>query len=112
RAAGSSVRPENPHYARSTPLLQRNNGLDLAGNDAAVVADRGFAPARQLDSLRVVEESQLLENCDRRRMQAARVAVGDFYRDSPAPAAHADRLDAFGTDLGNPVATTGMHQDG
>ena len=83
-------------------------GLDAPGDECR--GSCGSPVSRQAAAPRAAPASrrpELVEHRDRRRMQPARIAVDHFERDAPAPAAHADRLHAFGADLGHPVAAAG-----
>src|SRR5438270_13229123 len=90
--------------------LEIDHRRDLPGNDAAIVAYGRLPPSRELRSLRLAEESQLIEHRDRRRMQAAGVAVDDFDGYAPAFVCHTERLNAFGPHLGDPPTASGTHQ--
>src|ERR1700724_853918 len=94
----------------SAARLEIDHRRDLAGNDAAIVAYGRLPPSRELRSLRLAEEPQLIEHRDRRRMQAAGVAVDDLDGYAPAFVSYTERLNAFGPDLGDPPAASGTHQ--
>src|SRR5437773_6953354 len=92
------------NFLRAT--FETNHGHHASGHESPIVANDRFAPCLERLALRCIEQAQEVEHRDGRRMQAARIAIDDFERDSPAFAAHTDRLYAFRADFRHPIAAS------
>src|SRR5437764_8286585 len=95
---------------RRSRFVQYKHAMNFAGAYPAIVADLRMSPRMKLRSRASVQQMQLLQHADDRRIETAFLPVGDLDRDAEPVALDADRLHAFGADLGNPISSTRPHQ--
>ncbi|MBK6805992.1 MAG: hypothetical protein IPG84_14630 [Betaproteobacteria bacterium] len=108
--------PSSPRSRQSLRIpapgifVQDNHGAKVSYRRPARIVQLRRSPRGKFAPRDVVHHPQRLEHRDRRRRERTARAVAHLDRDPDPAAPEPDRLDAFGADLGDPVAPPCPHQ--